>query len=102
MDTALREALPYIATKYDAYAQWGQDRVLPAGETFRLPIEQLRQDRFIVGDAAHCIEQIEQHRQRLGIQEMSFRLHWPGMPHQRVMQAIALLGERVLPHCQRA
>ena len=24
MDTALREALPYIATKYDAYAQWGR------------------------------------------------------------------------------
>jgi alkanesulfonate monooxygenase SsuD/methylene tetrahydromethanopterin reductase-like flavin-dependent oxidoreductase (luciferase family) len=98
MDTALREALPYIATKYDAYAQWGQDSVLPAGETFRLPIEQLRHDRFIVGDAAHCLEQIELHRRRLGIQEMGFRLHWPGMPHRRVLHAIALLGERVLPH----
>ena len=98
MDTALREALPYIATKYEAYAQWGQDSVLPAGETFHLPIEQLRQDRFIVGDPAYCIEQIARHQERLGIQEMGFRLHWPGMPHQRVMQAIALLGEHVLPH----
>ena len=102
MDTALREALPYIATKYDAYAQWGQDNVLPAGETFHLPIEQLRQDRFIVGDAAHCIEQIERHRERLGIGEMGFRLHWPGMPHRRVLHAIGLLGERVLPHFARA
>lgn len=25
-------------------------------------------------------------------------MHWPGMPHQRVLQAIQLLGERVLPH----
>jgi alkanesulfonate monooxygenase SsuD/methylene tetrahydromethanopterin reductase-like flavin-dependent oxidoreductase (luciferase family) len=98
MDTALREALPYIATKYDAYAQWGQDDVLPTGESFRVPIEQLRQDRFIVGDPQYCIEQIELHRQRLGIEHMGFRLHWPGMPHQRVMQAITLLGERVLPH----
>jgi alkanesulfonate monooxygenase SsuD/methylene tetrahydromethanopterin reductase-like flavin-dependent oxidoreductase (luciferase family) len=97
MDTALREALPFIATKYDAYAQWGQDNVLPEGETFRLPIEQLRQDRFIVGDAEHCAEQIERHRQRLGIQEMGFRVHWPGMPHRRALEAIALLGERVLP-----
>jgi len=32
-----------------------------------------------------------------GIQEMGFRVHWPGMPHQRVLEAIALLGERVLP-----
>jgi len=98
MDTALREALPYIATKYDAYAQWGQDNVLPAGESFHVPIEELRQNRFIVGDPAYCIEQIERHRERLGIQEMGFRLHWPGMPHERVLRAIALLGERVLPH----
>ena len=97
MDTALREALPYLATKYEAYAQWGQDNVLPTGETFHLPIEQLRQDRFIVGDPAYCIEQIARHQERLGIQQMGFRLHWPGMPHQRVMEAIRLLGEHVLP-----
>ena len=98
MDTALREALPYIATKYAAYAQWGQDTVMPAGETFHLPIEELRQDRFIVGDPEYCIAQIDLHRERLGIQQMGFRLHCPGMSHQRVLQAIELLGERVLPH----
>jgi alkanesulfonate monooxygenase SsuD/methylene tetrahydromethanopterin reductase-like flavin-dependent oxidoreductase (luciferase family) len=98
MDTALREALPYLATKYEAYARWGQDNVLPAGETFHLPIEELRQDRFIVGDPQHCIEQIAEHETRLGIQHMGFRLHWPGMPHRRVMQAIELLGKHVLPH----
>ena len=26
-----------------------------------------------------------------------FRVHWPGMPHRRALEAIALLGERVLP-----
>jgi alkanesulfonate monooxygenase SsuD/methylene tetrahydromethanopterin reductase-like flavin-dependent oxidoreductase (luciferase family) len=98
METAQREALPYIATKYEAYAQWGQDHVLPAGETFHQPIEQLKEDRFIVGDPAYCIEQIEQHRKRLGIQEMGFRLHWPGMPFRKVMDAIELLGKHVLPH----
>ena len=90
--------LPYIVTKYDACAQWGQDNVLPAGESFHVPTQELRQNRFIVGDPAYCIEQIELHHERLGIQEMGFRLHWPGMPHDRVLRAIALLGERVLPH----
>ena len=85
-------------TKYDAYAQWGQDNVLPPGESFHVPIEELRQNRFIVGDPAYCIEHIELHRERLGIQEMGFRLHWPGMPHEHVVRAITLLGERVLPH----
>ena len=50
-----------------------------------------------MGDAAHCIEQIEEHRRRRGVQEMSFRLHWPGMPHARVLEAIELLGKHVLP-----
>jgi alkanesulfonate monooxygenase SsuD/methylene tetrahydromethanopterin reductase-like flavin-dependent oxidoreductase (luciferase family) len=100
MDTALREALPYIATKYEAYAQWGQDEVLPTGESFTLPIEQLRQDRFIVGDSAYCVEQIALHQERLGIQQMGFRLHWPGLSHQRVMRAIELLGGHVLPRFQ--
>jgi len=100
MDTALREALPYIATKYEAYAQWGQDEVLSTGESFKLPIEQLRQDRFIGGDPSYCVEQIALHQERLGIQQMGFRLHWPGRSHQRVIRAIELLGEHVLPRFQ--
>jgi hypothetical protein len=91
-------SLPYIASKYDACAQWGQDNVLPAGESFHVPIEELRQNRFNRRRPAYCIEQIELHRERLGIQEMALRLHWPGMPHERVLRAIALLGEHVLPH----
>ena len=80
------------------YAQWRQDNVLPPGESFHVPIEELRQNRFIVGDPAYCLEKIELHRERLGIQGMGFRLHWPGMPHERVLWAISLLGKRVLPH----
>jgi hypothetical protein len=30
----------------------------------------------------------ELHRQRLGIQEMGFRLHWPGMPRDRVLRDV--------------
>jgi hypothetical protein len=52
-------SLPYIPTKYDAYVQWGQDNVLPAGESFHGPIEELRQNPFIVGDPAYSIEHIE-------------------------------------------
>lgn len=101
METARRDALPHIATKYAAYAQWGQDEVMPENETFHLPIEELAKDRFIVGDPDYCIEQIELHRSRLHVQQMSFRLHWPGMPHAKVMEAIALFGDRVIRHFKR-
>jgi alkanesulfonate monooxygenase SsuD/methylene tetrahydromethanopterin reductase-like flavin-dependent oxidoreductase (luciferase family) len=98
--TALREAQPYLEAKYRAYSQWGQDRELPASETFAVPFEALVQDRFILGDPDDCIAQIRAHQEQLGITHMKFRVHWPGMPHALVMRTIRLLGEKVLPACR--
>jgi alkanesulfonate monooxygenase SsuD/methylene tetrahydromethanopterin reductase-like flavin-dependent oxidoreductase (luciferase family) len=95
--TALREAQPYLEAKYRAYSQWGQDRELPASETFAVPFETLVQDRFILGDPDDCVAQIQAHQEQLGITHMKFRVHWPGMPHALVMRTIRLLGEKVLP-----
>jgi alkanesulfonate monooxygenase SsuD/methylene tetrahydromethanopterin reductase-like flavin-dependent oxidoreductase (luciferase family) len=94
---ALREAQPYLEAKYRAYAQWGQDRELPATESFTVPFDTLVQDRFILGDPDDCIGQIRAHQEQLGITHMKFRVHWPGMPHALVMRTIHLLGEKVLP-----
>jgi len=98
--TALREAQPYLEAKYRAYSQWGQDRELPATETFAVPFETLVQDRFILGDPDDCIRHIRTHQEQLGITHMKFRVHWPGMPHELVMRTIRLLGEKVLPACR--
>jgi alkanesulfonate monooxygenase SsuD/methylene tetrahydromethanopterin reductase-like flavin-dependent oxidoreductase (luciferase family) len=95
--TAWREAQPYLEAKYRAYSQWGQDRELPASETFAVPFETLVQDRFILGEPDDCMAQIRAHQQQLGITHMKFRVHWPGMPHASVMRTIRLLGEQVLP-----
>jgi len=98
--TALHEAQPYLEAKYRAYSQWGQDRELPATETFAVPFETLVQDRFILGDPDDCIRHIRTHQEQLGITHMKFRVHWPGMPHELVMRTIRLLGEKVLPACR--
>jgi alkanesulfonate monooxygenase SsuD/methylene tetrahydromethanopterin reductase-like flavin-dependent oxidoreductase (luciferase family) len=98
--TALREAQPYLEAKYRAYSQWGQDRELPATETFAVPFETLVQDRFILGDPDDCIRQIRTHQEQLGVTHMKLRVHWPGMPHELVMRTIRLLGEKVLPACR--
>jgi alkanesulfonate monooxygenase SsuD/methylene tetrahydromethanopterin reductase-like flavin-dependent oxidoreductase (luciferase family) len=95
--TARREAQPYLEAKYRAYSQWGQERELPASETFAVPFETLLQDRFILGDSHDCIAQIRAHQEQLGITHMKFRVHWPGMSHTLVMRTIRLLGEKVLP-----
>jgi alkanesulfonate monooxygenase SsuD/methylene tetrahydromethanopterin reductase-like flavin-dependent oxidoreductase (luciferase family) len=95
--TALREARPFLEAKYRAYQRWQQDKALPEGETFDLDFEALARDRFIVGDPARAVDEIERYRERLGITELSFRVQWPGMPQATVLRSIRLLGEKVLP-----
>jgi len=96
-EQAERDAYPYIKAKYDAYSAWGQDGVLPAGESFSHSIEQLSKNRFIIGTPEDCVEQIMAHHAAIGFNDFSFRLHYPGMPHRQVMTALELFAERVLP-----
>ena len=95
--TALAEARPFLEAKYRAYQRWQQDKALPEGETFDLSFEDLARDRFIVGDPARAVDEIQRCRERLGITELSFRVQWPGMPQAAVLRTIRLLGEKVLP-----
>jgi alkanesulfonate monooxygenase SsuD/methylene tetrahydromethanopterin reductase-like flavin-dependent oxidoreductase (luciferase family) len=95
--TALADARPYLEAKYKAYQKWNQDDALPKGETFDLGFEDLARDRFIVGDPARVVDEIDRYRERLGVTEMSFRVQWPGMPQAAILRSIRLLGEKVLP-----
>jgi len=95
--TALADARPYLEAKYKAYQKWNQDDALPKGETFDLGFEELARDRFIVGDPARAVDEINRYREKLGVTEMSFRVQWPGMPQAAILRSIKLLGEKVLP-----
>ena len=44
--TALEMASPYLLGKYQDYATWGQDKVMPANESFDKDIDELVNDRF--------------------------------------------------------
>src|SRR5206468_5324180 len=55
--TALEMAGPYLAEKYQTYAKWGQDEVLPGDDTFHQPFEELLRDRFVLGSPDDCYEQ---------------------------------------------
>ena len=95
--TALADARPYLEAKYRAYQKWNQDDALPPGETFDLAFEDLARDRFIVGDPARAVDEIQRYRETLGVTEMNFRVQWPGMPQPAILRSIKLLGEKVLP-----
>jgi alkanesulfonate monooxygenase SsuD/methylene tetrahydromethanopterin reductase-like flavin-dependent oxidoreductase (luciferase family) len=100
-EEAIETARPFLAAKYAAYADWGQDRVLPGGESFRVAFANLARDRFILGTPDEVIEQIEARVKRLEANVFVFRVGWPGMDHRKVLRVIELMGERVLPYFRK-
>jgi alkanesulfonate monooxygenase SsuD/methylene tetrahydromethanopterin reductase-like flavin-dependent oxidoreductase (luciferase family) len=96
-EEAIRLAGPYLQRKYSHYADWGQDRVLPGDESFRIPFEQLEQDRFIIGSPDDCLAQLLPWRDELGVNHFILRTDWIGMPAEVALRSIELLDREVLP-----
>lgn len=97
-EEAIATARPHLEAKYAAYAEWGQDKVLPGEESFRVDFADLARDRFILGTPDEAIEQIEERVRRLDSNYFIFRLGWPGMDGAQVLRVIETVGSRVLPH----
>jgi alkanesulfonate monooxygenase SsuD/methylene tetrahydromethanopterin reductase-like flavin-dependent oxidoreductase (luciferase family) len=97
-DTALRTCLPYLERKYQTYVSWGQSGALPQEDTLDLPFDELRDQRFIIGSPDDCVEQLRLYRQRLGANHFLLRVQWAGMPQKQVLEAITLVGERIIPY----
>jgi alkanesulfonate monooxygenase SsuD/methylene tetrahydromethanopterin reductase-like flavin-dependent oxidoreductase (luciferase family) len=97
-EEAIAIARPFLEAKYSAYADWGQDKVVPGNDSFRVSFEQLAHERFILGSPEDVIEQLEDRIERLESNFIMCRTGWPGMEHHKHLRAIELLGQRVLPY----
>jgi alkanesulfonate monooxygenase SsuD/methylene tetrahydromethanopterin reductase-like flavin-dependent oxidoreductase (luciferase family) len=94
---AWAEATPYLARKYAVYTAWGQDKALPADQTFDRPLEDLGRDRFIVGTPHDLVAAAQRFADELGATTLILRIQWPGMSRQQVLDQIRLIGRAVLP-----
>lgn len=95
-EEAFEVAGPYIASKYDSYSAWGQDKALPGEEDFRSPLEELADDRFIIGSPEDCITQLRAY-ESLGIGRVHLRVIWPGMPLDQALEGLRRFAEEVMP-----
>jgi alkanesulfonate monooxygenase SsuD/methylene tetrahydromethanopterin reductase-like flavin-dependent oxidoreductase (luciferase family) len=95
-EQALDTAMPYLARKYAAYDQWGQDRALPGEEDFGVPFAELAEDRFILGDPDDCAREIARYLE-LGVERLHMRMNWPGMPLEPAVEGLRLFGAEVIP-----
>jgi len=99
---AIRLARPYLEAKYNAYRDWGQDKVMPAGDAFSLDFADLMNDRFLFGSPAEVAEQILVLKNRFCINTLVLGIHWVGMPASLAMEQMQIIAEDVFPAVRSA
>jgi alkanesulfonate monooxygenase SsuD/methylene tetrahydromethanopterin reductase-like flavin-dependent oxidoreductase (luciferase family) len=99
---AIRRAQPYLEEKYRAYRDWGQDKVMPAGDDFDHGFTELLEDRFLLGSPAEVADQMIRLNRRLGVNHIVASVHWPGMPNALALDQLQILAEEVLPQVRSA
>jgi alkanesulfonate monooxygenase SsuD/methylene tetrahydromethanopterin reductase-like flavin-dependent oxidoreductase (luciferase family) len=94
---AVRLAQPYLEEKYNAYRAWGQDKVMPQGDSFDHEFNELLQDRFLLGSPSEVANQLNRLSERLGVNHLVASIHWPGMPNSLALEQLHRLAEEVRP-----
>src|SRR2546428_3694635 len=95
---------PHVMAAYRYY--WGHR---PAGvptlsSDTKFTLENLAPDRLILGDSETCVREFQRWQKATGASTFLLRLrhaHSGGPSHAKIMDAIRLFGERVLPYCRR-
>ena len=92
---------PHVMTAYRYYWEnrLAEFRNLSAGSEFTL--DNLAPDRLILGDPQTCVRELQRWQKATGASTFLLRLrhaHSGGPPHAKIMEAIRLFGERVLPY----
>src|SRR5437867_734356 len=93
---------PHVMTAYRYYWEHrlAEFANMPADTKFTL--ENLAPDRLILGDPETCVREFQRWQKATGASTFLLRLrhaHSGGPPHEKIMDAIRLFGERVLPYC---
>jgi alkanesulfonate monooxygenase SsuD/methylene tetrahydromethanopterin reductase-like flavin-dependent oxidoreductase (luciferase family) len=94
---------PHVMTAYRYYWQnrLAEFRNIPADADFTLDL--LAPDRLVVGDPETCVREFQRWHETTGANYFLLRLrhaHSGGPAHDKIMEAIKLFGERVLPYCR--
>jgi alkanesulfonate monooxygenase SsuD/methylene tetrahydromethanopterin reductase-like flavin-dependent oxidoreductase (luciferase family) len=94
---------PEVMAAYRYY--WEQRlaefRNIPADTKFTLEV--LAPDRLILGDPETCVREFQRWHKATGADYFLLRLrhaHSGGPPHEKIMEAIRLFGDQVLPYCR--
>lgn len=95
---AVQKAQPCLEQLYRSiYIKWKQNEAMSDSNELRLTFDRLARNRFILGSAEECIDQIKEYEERLGITHILVRFDWtPGLPQEEILSSMRLFGEKVI------
>ena len=93
---------PEVMTAYKYYWRNGLSEFRSIGSESEITLDNLGRDRLILGEPEECVAEFQRWSQTVGAEYFLLRLrhaHSGGPPHGRIMDAIQLFGEEVIPAC---
>ncbi len=100
-DEAERTYGPEVMEAYKYYWKAGLPDFRGVASEAELTLERVAKDRLILGEPEECVSEFHRWQQATGADYCLLRLrhaHSGGPPHQEIMKAIGLFGERVIPY----
>jgi alkanesulfonate monooxygenase SsuD/methylene tetrahydromethanopterin reductase-like flavin-dependent oxidoreductase (luciferase family) len=70
---------------------------MPTGDSLDRPVDELVDQRFIVGSPDDCLEELRAWRDEVGVDHFILRTEWAGMPPELAQRSLQLLCEDVIP-----
>jgi alkanesulfonate monooxygenase SsuD/methylene tetrahydromethanopterin reductase-like flavin-dependent oxidoreductase (luciferase family) len=97
-EEAIRIAGPFLKDMYEAYEEWGQDKVMPEGDNdISMRYEELARDRFIVGTPDEVAEEMLRYNRVLGVNHIIMSVQGTGLPQSQVLETLELMATEVFP-----
>lgn len=93
---------PEVTMAYKYYWRNGLPDFRGIRSEYEITLDRLRGDPLIVGDPEECVAEFQRWSEAVGAEYFLLRLrhaHSGGPPHQKIMEAIRLFGEKVIPAC---
>ena len=94
---------PEVTTAYKYYWRNSLSAFRAIESQDELTLDKVANDRLILGDPEECVAEFHRWHEATGADYFLLRLrhaHSGGPSHEKIMEAITLFGERVLPYCR--
>lgn len=93
---------PEVITAYKYYWRNGLSEFRSIRSETEITLDNLGRDRLILGEPEECAAEFRRWSEAVGAEYFLLRLrhaHSGGPPHEKIMDAIRLFGEKVIPTC---